>query len=69
MAINLERFKHAYQLSHGKSDNVIKAIQMYHLGEDYTSLPDGVQIIDAYSLLVNYIFSQYEESKSNSGSS
>ena len=69
MAINLNTFKRAYELSHGKSDNVIKAIQMYHLGEDYTVLPDGVQIIDAYSLLVNYLFSQHQESKSNNGSS
>jgi hypothetical protein len=67
MAINIEAFKRAYELSHGKSDNVIQAVQMYHLGEDYTKLSDGVQIIDAYSLLVNYIFTQYEQSKSNSG--
>lgn len=67
MAINIEVFKRAYEASHGKSDNVMQAIRMYHLGEDYTTLPDGVQIIDAYSLLVNYVFIQYEESKSNSG--
>lgn len=69
MPIDMELFKRVYNLSHGRSDYVDEAVNRYLEGKDYTSLPDGTQIVDAFVMLGDYLNAQAEQSKSNSGSS